>query len=154
MQEIIVEKNTISAKNCMAELRLLLEQEKADIETSKDHIASERHNANMHEQQKQMQIKGNISHINSYWDGWKEQIKQRKKKINKIISKLQEIRKLLTELPALTRAEMQPCFTGLCAEAAIVMSKITYCMKAQFDENQSCLNVGFHELATTLQSFP
>ncbi|PWA54197.1 F-box domain, Leucine-rich repeat domain, L domain-like protein [Artemisia annua] len=176
-EEIKAQTNAIAAKNCMAELRLLLEQEKADIETIKDRIeqenadietikghieqenAPESHNAKMHDQQNahaenQVKIKGNISHINSYWDRWKEQIKQRKKKINDIISKLQEIKKLLTDLPALTRAEMQPSFTNLCAEAAIVMSKITYCMKAQFDENQSCLNVGFHELATTLQSFP
>nr|GFB03353.1 hypothetical protein [Tanacetum cinerariifolium] len=137
--EIIAKKNDISAKNCIAELRLLLEQEKADIETSKDHTEQENapqiHNAKMHEQQNaraenQMQVKGNILHINSYWDLWKKQFKQRKKKINDIISKLQETKKLLIELLALTRAEMQPCFTSLCAEAAIVMSKITYSMKA------------------------
>ncbi|GJR17035.1 F-box domain containing protein [Tanacetum coccineum] len=118
-----------NSKNCIAELQLLLEQEKADIETSKDHTeqenAPESYNAKMQEQQ------------NAHAE-----------------NQMQEIRKLLTELPALTRVGMQPCFTSLCAEAAIVMSKITYSMKAQFDEYQSCLNVGFHELATTLQSFP
>nr|GFB64123.1 hypothetical protein [Tanacetum cinerariifolium] len=102
--EIIIEKNAISAKNCIAELQLLLEKEKADIETSKDHTeqenAPENHNAKMHEEsnayaENQMQVKGNILHINNYWDRWKKPFKRRKKNINDIISKLQEIRKML-----------------------------------------------------------
>ncbi|PWA69391.1 F-box domain, Leucine-rich repeat domain, L domain-like protein [Artemisia annua] len=161
-QEIIAEKNATDAKKSMAELRVLLEQEKADIETNRAHteqanVPMESHNAKMDEEQNaldenELQIEGNVEHINSCWESLGEQIKQGKAKIDGIVRQLRVIRKLLTKLPASKRAEMQPCFSSLCAQADIVMSKISDCMKIQYDENQSRLNVCFHELATTLQS--
>ncbi|PWA66628.1 F-box domain, Leucine-rich repeat domain, L domain-like protein [Artemisia annua] len=162
MQEIIAERNATCAKKLMAKLQVRLEQEKDDIETNRTHIEQENvpmesHDAKMDDEQNaldenQLQIEGNVKHINSCWESLGEQIKQRKKKIDDIVWELRDIKKLMTKLPASNRAEMQPCFSSLCAQAGIVMSKIRDSMKIQLDENQSRLNVCFHELTETLQS--
>nr|GFA64985.1 hypothetical protein [Tanacetum cinerariifolium] len=91
-----------------------------------------------------------MARINKSWGGLCEQIEQGKKKIDGILDKLHKIKCYMRELPASNRAEMLPCFSRLCAEADIVMSKITDCMKTQIDEYQSRVNARFHELATPL----
>ncbi|PWA37812.1 F-box domain, Leucine-rich repeat domain, L domain-like protein [Artemisia annua] len=157
-EEILAERNATYAKKRMAKLQVRLEQEKADIETNRDHIEQENvpmesRNTLMDDEQKaldenELQIEGNVEHIYSCWDSLDKQIKQGKRKIHEIIWELRDIKKCMTKLPASKRAEMQPCFSSLCAQADSVMSKIRDCMKIQLDENQS----RFHELATTLQS--
>nr|GEZ50059.1 hypothetical protein [Tanacetum cinerariifolium] len=91
-----------------------------------------------------------MARINRSWGGLCEQIEQGKKKIDGILDQLHKIKCYMRELPASNRAEMLPCFSRLCAEADIVMSKITDCMKTQIDEYQSRVNARFHELATPL----
>ncbi|GKG49395.1 hypothetical protein Tco_0515847, partial [Tanacetum coccineum] len=76
-------------------------------------------------------------------------IEQRQEKACRIISKLEDIEKLLAKLPASKRAMIQPCFSSLCAEAEIVTHKITDYMKIQCDENQCRLSVCFRELAAS-----
>ncbi|PWA81805.1 F-box domain, Leucine-rich repeat domain, L domain-like protein [Artemisia annua] len=154
-EDIIAERNATYAKNCMAELRVLLEQEKADMETNRAHteqenVPMESHNAKMDEEQNALDE--NVGHINSCWESLNEQIKEGKEKMDYIVRQLRFIRELLTKLPASKRAEMQPCYSSFCAQAESVMCKKRDCMKIQLDENQSRLNVCFHELATTLQS--
>ncbi|GKD42260.1 hypothetical protein Tco_1266905 [Tanacetum coccineum] len=140
MQEIIAEENATYAKNRMAELQVLLEQEKADMETNRAHTKQknvpimESHNAKTDEEQNaldenELQIEGNVEHINSCWESLGEQIKQGKEKIDDIVCELRDIKKLMIKLPASNRAEMQPYFFSLCAQADIVMSKIRDCMK-------------------------
>ncbi|GJW00307.1 hypothetical protein Tco_1555558 [Tanacetum coccineum] len=95
MQEIIAEENATYAKNRMAELQVLLEQEKADMETNRAHteqknVPMESHNAKTDEEQNaldenELQIEGNVEHINSCWESLGEQIKQGKEKIDDIV---------------------------------------------------------------------
>ncbi|GJV42318.1 F-box domain containing protein [Tanacetum coccineum] len=162
-KEIKAKENAAYAKKRMAELQVLLEQQKADMEinrahTEQEYVPMESHNAKTDVEQNpldenELQIEGNMAHINSCWKSLSEQIEEGKEKIDDIVCELRGIKKLMTKLPASNRAEVQPCFSSLCAQADIVMSKIRDCMKIQYDENQSCLNARFHELATTLRSF-
>ncbi|GKC15667.1 hypothetical protein Tco_1012449 [Tanacetum coccineum] len=94
-EEIIAEENATYAKNRMAELQVLLEQEKADMETNRAHteqknVPMESHNAKTDEEQNaldenELQIEGNVEHINSCWESLGEQIKQGKEKIDDIV---------------------------------------------------------------------
>ncbi|KAJ0509767.1 hypothetical protein HanIR_Chr11g0532871 [Helianthus annuus] len=85
------------------------------------------------------------------WEYTSVHVKKGKEKTSDIIVKLQDIKSLLAELSASNQATIEPTFSTLCAEAAVVMNKITECIKMDCDENQRRLNVRFHELATTLQ---
>ncbi|GJY11465.1 F-box domain containing protein [Tanacetum coccineum] len=149
------DKNTASAKKGMAELQVLLEQEKADIETNRAHIEQgnapmESHNAKMDEEQN-VQVEGNMAHISSCWKGLSKQIAQGEAKTDDIVSRLHRIKKLLTKLPASNRAELLLLFSS-CVQRLKLSEIITDCMKIQLDENQIRLSVGFHEFVTTLQS--
>ncbi|KAF5753739.1 putative leucine-rich repeat domain superfamily, F-box-like domain superfamily [Helianthus annuus] len=131
---IIAIKNTKFAQEYVSELWELLEQEKARIEA------------------KMTKMREHIYKFNDMcWDYTSVQIKKAKEKTSDIIVKLQDIKSLLAELPASNQATIQPSFSTLCAEAAVVMNKITECIKMGCDENQRRLNMRFHELATTLQ---
>ena len=131
--------NTMSTYRLMADLRVLLEKGKAQSEAFRA------------EQQKtQIENQRNMAHIGSCWDGLNEQIEQGKKKIDCIFHLLRQIKYYLRALPAIHGAVMQPLFSSLCAEADIVMSEITDCIKNQFDENQSRVNDCLHELASSL----
>ncbi|GJY59237.1 hypothetical protein Tco_0459129 [Tanacetum coccineum] len=162
MHEIIAERNATYAKERMAKLQVRLQQEKADMETNRAHteqenVQMESDNAKTDKEQNalnenELQIERNAEHIIRYWESLGEQIKQGKEKIDGIVWELCHIKKLMTKLPASNRAEMRPCFSSLCAQADVVMSKIRDCMKVQLDENQSCSNVCFHEVTKTLQS--
>ncbi|MFS8030200.1 hypothetical protein Hanom_Chr17g01531281 [Helianthus anomalus] len=138
-QDIRAMKKTKLAQNLITTLQALLEQEKAHIETNM---------VNMHEQEK-AQID-----IDSCWKYTSVQIEKGKEKTSDIISKLKEIKDLMTESPASSRATIQPSFSTLCVEADIVMNKITDCTKMQCDENLRRASVCFHELATTLRTSP
>nr|GEV00910.1 hypothetical protein [Tanacetum cinerariifolium] len=178
-EEIIAERKVTHAKTCMAILQGYLERE-ADIATNRAHIKVENvpmesRNALMDDKQNALdenelqiernmahinsfwqslseQINGNVAHINSCWERLSKQIEEGKKKIDHIVHRLHIIRNYWNELPASKKAEMQPCFSSLCAQADNVMSKIRHSMKIRYDENQSRLNVCFDELSSTLQS--
>ncbi|GJW01383.1 hypothetical protein Tco_1556634 [Tanacetum coccineum] len=116
MQEVMTDKNTASAKKGMAELQVLLEQEKADIETNRAHIEQgnapmESHNAKMDEEQN-VQVEGNMAHISSCWKGLSKQIAQGEAKTDDIVIRLHRIKKLLTKLPASNRAELLLLFSS------------------------------------------
>ncbi|GKC79618.1 hypothetical protein Tco_1130392, partial [Tanacetum coccineum] len=179
-EEIIAERKVTHAKNCMVILQEYLEREKADIATNRAHIKVEnvpmesrktlmddKQNAldenklqiernmariNSFWQSLSEQIEGNVAHINSCWERLSKQIEEGKKKIDYIVHQLTIIRNYLNELPASKKAEMQPCFSRMCAQADNVMSKIRDSMKIRYEENQSRLNVCFDELSSTLQS--
>ncbi|KAI7726822.1 hypothetical protein M8C21_019519 [Ambrosia artemisiifolia] len=118
--------NTELAQNLIRKLRASLEQEKARTATK---IA------------KMRELGKSRYYVDSYIDlRWKYmslQVKKVEEKGSDIISKLKEIKELLTELSASNRATIQPSFSTLCAEADTVTSMITDCMKMDHDENQS-----------------
>nr|XP_043639201.1 uncharacterized protein LOC122610259 isoform X2 [Erigeron canadensis] len=137
-EEIIAVKDIQLARKRMAELRVLLEQQKANTET-KGKAPMECDNAKMHkkrnaqpEMKMQLQIGGNRELIKSYWKDRSVRVEQRKAKVCLIISMLEGIEGLLKKLPATNRAMIQPCFSSLCFEANTVMNKI---MNMHFDEN-------------------
>ncbi|GJW60001.1 hypothetical protein Tco_0109336 [Tanacetum coccineum] len=97
-EEIIAEENATYAKNRMAELQVLLEQQKADMEinrahTEQEYVPMESHNAKTDVEQNpldenELQIEGNVEHINSCWESLGEQIKQGKEKIDDIVARV------------------------------------------------------------------
>ncbi|KAM0041397.1 putative F-box domain, leucine-rich repeat domain superfamily, F-box-like domain superfamily [Helianthus debilis subsp. tardiflorus] len=92
------------AQHLMAELRMKLERDKANINW-----------ADM-EQRKEP--------IKNYREDLTKQSQRETKKICDIISKLQRIEGLQTKLPTSKRAKMQLVFDSLCAEANYVIKKI------------------------------
>lgn len=124
---------------CMAELREMLEHEKANIETNIGHmdlvmIPVVCHEPNMHEQDK-MQMDKMKNEIDSCWEDLCAQIELWKAKTStsNIISKLCLIEELLTKLPTSKRAQIETSFSKLCREADMVMNAIMNSMKIQSD---------------------
>nr|XP_043622290.1 uncharacterized protein LOC122593900 isoform X2 [Erigeron canadensis] len=133
-EEIIASKDAASAKKLMTELRVLLEQEKANTKTKgKAPMVS-----NNGERKMQLQIGGNRALIKNYWKDLNVQFEQRKAKAYIIISKLESIEEVLKKLPAANRALIQPCFSRICAQADNLMNQI---LKMQCDEIQSRTSV-------------
>ncbi|KAI7739818.1 hypothetical protein M8C21_024282, partial [Ambrosia artemisiifolia] len=140
-EDVRAMKDAKFAQDLISELRELLEHEKARIETKM---------AKMHEQGRP-QVSGHIgTYIDMCWKSTSARIKKGKEKVYHIFSRLQDIKGLLTELPASNQATILPSFSALCAEFDIVMNKITECIKMDCDEDQRRLSVCLHELATTL----
>lgn len=108
LQEIRAIRNCKLAQDLMTKLSVLLEQEKAKIET-------------------------NTAHMCRCWINLNEQIEQGKAKTGDIILQLRHIKELLTKLPASKRVEMEACFSSLCAEAYTIVNKITDDMKIRCD---------------------
>lgn len=152
-QEMRVLKIAESALYCMAELREMLEHEKANIETNIGHLdrvitPMECHEPNMHEQDKMQINKWEMrDQINSCWEDLCEQIHDRRVITYDINNKLRNIQELLTKLPASKRSQIETSFSQLCTEADTVMNAIMNSMKIQSDEKQSRLSILFHELA-------
>ncbi|GKB35046.1 F-box domain containing protein [Tanacetum coccineum] len=130
-EDIVADRNATHAKERMARLQVRLEQVKADMETNRAHTVQENvqfesDNAKTDEEENaldenELEIEGNIEHIISCWESLGEQIKQGKEKIGGIIFELRGIKNLMIELPASNRAEMQPYFSSLCAQADVVI---------------------------------
>ncbi|GJV34015.1 hypothetical protein Tco_1394415 [Tanacetum coccineum] len=153
LKEMRALKNAASAINCMTELGVMLEREKANIETNIAHLdrvmtPMECQEPNMHEQDKMQINKREIDcQIHSYWKDLSAQIEHGKSKTSSIVSKLCRIKELLTELPASRRSQIEKSFSRLCTEADIVMNAIMNSMKIQSDEKQSRLSIYFYEVA-------
>ncbi|KAJ0666408.1 putative F-box domain, leucine-rich repeat domain superfamily, F-box-like domain superfamily [Helianthus annuus] len=147
----MVLREEIIAHELMAEFEVYLEKEKDNIKTSGAQVEApvESHEPKTKEKP---EIRGDMAQIKGYWENLPVQIERMKKTACLIISKLQRIEELVTVLPASKRANIQPRFSRLCADANFVISNITDCMKIQCDENQSRSNVCFHELATILEA--
>lgn len=147
--------NTKRAQNYMAELRVLLEKEKANIESNKANMDQENIEIeNLRSQlwkQNQHHIRARMPQIESCWEDLSIKIEQGKEKTCRILLRLQEIEEVLTMLPELGRAEIQTSYSSLSAEANIVINKIMDCMKIRYDEKQNCLNDYFNELAIASQ---
>ncbi|GKA52711.1 hypothetical protein Tco_0746026, partial [Tanacetum coccineum] len=114
------------------------------------------HKRNMHGQDKvQTKTWEMRDRIGSCWKDLSAWIEHGKSKTSGIISKLWRIERLLTELPASKRAQIETSFSRLYREADIVMNAIMNSMKIQSDEKQNRLSIYFHELATkVLQTIP
>ncbi|GJR41655.1 F-box domain containing protein [Tanacetum coccineum] len=123
-QEVVAYMNATQASVWMADLQTYLDIEKDIVETNWDHMQQPIDNGS---------IRGNriVDNITSY---------------------LEDIVSVLTKLPASKRAMLQPCFSGLCAESNIFVSKMTGRIKIHGRENLNNASDCFHELATSLQS--
>lgn len=137
-------KNTELAQKLMADFHLLLEREKVKLETNKAHMEQGK--------TKQLQIEEKVKHVNRCWNDFSVQIEQGKEKTGEIISELKDIRRLLKKLPTSKRADLQPFFSSLCAEADIVVNDILDNMKIQCDMKGSRFSVYFREFASTSES--
>lgn len=147
-EEIRAVMNKTRAQKLMVDLRVMLEQEKANFEANRAHINQESAQPGA---QMQLHIQGRMTQMKSCWEDMSVHVEQGKAKTCRIFSKLQEIEKLMTCIPASKRAKIQPCFSSLCAEADAVTSKIIDCIKIQCDKEQNGLSVYLHELATASQ---
>ncbi|KAF5753735.1 putative F-box domain-containing protein [Helianthus annuus] len=142
-EDVRTMKNTRLAQNLTTRLMALLQRVRSDIETIM---------AKIYEQRKAQVDKVIVADWNVHWC-WQilsERIEKREEKPSGVISKLNEILKLLRTLPASNRATIQPSISTLWAEADIVMNLMTDLMKMYFDEKRRHLSVCCHELATTL----
>lgn len=159
MQEAIADMNATQARFWMADLQKRLNREKDIIETNRDHMQqptesmyNDDDDNGEPETQMQMEIKKITEQIKSCWIGHKELIKRGTGIVNIITYSLEKIESFLRKLPASKRAMLQPCFSSLCAETNIFMSKMTERIKIHGSENLSNANDRFHELATSLES--
>ncbi|KAK9052829.1 hypothetical protein SSX86_029459 [Deinandra increscens subsp. villosa] len=142
----------VKAQKIMAELGVILEEEKNNTKTNRAHLECGNAQVESHKPKAKMELKFvKMSQMMSSWENLGVQLQRRKEKAWVIFSKLHDIEELLTKLPASKRAVFQPRFSSFCAEADIAISKITECMKIQCDEIQSFSSARFHELATTLE---
>ncbi|KAK9052828.1 hypothetical protein SSX86_029458 [Deinandra increscens subsp. villosa] len=114
----------VRARNIMAQLGAILEKWKdntktngADLERGKAHMESHT--------PKKLNIGGNMAQMVGCWKNLSKQIEN----ACTIIIKVQDIEELLKKLPASKRAEIQPCFSSMCAEADIVITRIKDFMK-------------------------
>ncbi|GJV74907.1 hypothetical protein Tco_1506491 [Tanacetum coccineum] len=110
-EDIIAKRTTKAAKDLIFKLQVHLEQ-------SQNAMVDEEQNAKV---ENQLQIETNMAHIDNCWGGLSNQIIQGTEKIDDIIFELRGIKNLLVKLPASYRAEIQQCFSSLCAEADIVI---------------------------------
>ncbi|GKB44352.1 hypothetical protein Tco_0889294, partial [Tanacetum coccineum] len=138
-EEMRALKNAASALNRMTELGVMLEREKANIETNIANLDRVMTPMKCHEEQDKMQInKWQIEcQMHRYWKDLSAQIEHGKAKTSGIISKLCYIQELLTELPASKRDQIEASFARLCTETDIVMDAIMNSMKTQSEEKQS-----------------
>ncbi|KAK9059850.1 hypothetical protein SSX86_020554 [Deinandra increscens subsp. villosa] len=157
--------NAATAESLMASLLVLLEKEKANIETDGTRMSPMgRHEENSTDEEKnetedqvqapvermQLHFKRKMAQMKRCWEDVGTQIDQGKRNTRNIISRLRDIEVLLLkDLPSSKRDELQACFSSLCAEVDIVVKKILHHMMIPQNKLSDC----FNELATTsLQS--
>ncbi|GJZ26276.1 hypothetical protein Tco_0570529, partial [Tanacetum coccineum] len=108
-KELNAPKNATLAQDLMAELHVLLEQDKANTMPNKAYMEQkeapmESHKGKTHEQeQPQLRIGGSLVQMKSFWKDLSMWIEQRIEKVYLIISKLEDIKKLLAKLLASKR---------------------------------------------------
>ncbi|GJV32621.1 hypothetical protein Tco_1393021 [Tanacetum coccineum] len=143
-KEMRASKNAASALKCMTQLGVILEREKANIETNIAHLDRVSTPMECHEQYKmQIAMREMTSQIDSWWEDLSAQIEDVKFKTWAIMTDLCDIEELLTVLPASKRAQIEASFSRLCTEADIVMNAIMNSMKIQSDKKQSRLSITF-----------
>ncbi|KAI7739816.1 hypothetical protein M8C21_024280, partial [Ambrosia artemisiifolia] len=114
-EDVRVARTTKLAQNRIAALRAQLEQEKTRTDTKMTKI---------HEQGRPQFSEHSDTYIDMCWKDSSVQIEKGKEKAADIITELQEIKELLTQLPASNLPTIQSSFSTLCAEANIVTNKI------------------------------
>ncbi|XP_076920471.1 uncharacterized protein LOC143581602 [Bidens hawaiensis] len=140
--------NAAAAQKLMVDLQVMLEREKANIETHRDQPVE----ADAHDQGKsplekvQLHFERKMEQMKSYWEDVGVQI-DRGRRTSYIISRLRDIEDvlLLKDLPNSKTDELQACFSSLCAEVDTVEKKILYHTKIPQIHFSDC----FNDLATT-----
>ncbi|GKE23564.1 hypothetical protein Tco_1435076 [Tanacetum coccineum] len=153
-QEAIADIKATQASVRMADLKRFLDKEKDIIETMANRDRMQQPTESMYNDddngepktQKQLRIRKINKQIQSRWLDHKKLIGEGDWIVNLIGLDLEIIESILTELPASKRAMLQPCFSSLCAESSIFMSKMTERIKIHFSENIINASDCFHEL--------
>ncbi|KAI3760296.1 hypothetical protein L1987_50689 [Smallanthus sonchifolius] len=149
--------NAVKAQKLMASFQVMLEKEKANIESNrtgmdqgKTPMAS--HEADAHDQgtapveRMQLHFKRKLTQMKSCLEDVGIRIDEGRKRTCYIISQLRDIEVLLMkDLPTSMRDELQACFSSLCVEVDIVVKKILHHMNIPQVHLSDC----FNELATT-----
>ncbi|XP_076902141.1 F-box/FBD/LRR-repeat protein At5g22700-like [Bidens hawaiensis] len=144
-EEIRAVKNVVIARNLMRELQGLLNQWKENSEpnTTDMKASVENHMATVQEQVEaenqpdaklKWQFGETMTHIENYWKDLSEQLDKGYKDTISTISILRTIEGVLAKLPTPHRDKLQARFSGLCAEAEIIMDNMMDRMKIQCDK--------------------
>ncbi|XP_071703816.1 uncharacterized protein [Rutidosis leptorrhynchoides] len=133
-EEMRAVEHATSAQKYMAELQMLLKQEKITCETNVAHInrsnaSMELYEANMNEKL----VKEEMSRIRNDWKAMSARIEQGEVNINRIFGMLGRIEFSLKELPEPKKDRIQARFCSLRAEAYNVIKLIMDCMKINCD---------------------
>lgn len=142
-----------SAQDFMAELKVVLDEEKALMEN---------HDARMREQgrapywreqgtQTPIHIGKRLNHVQVCWEDMDAQIQVGRVKTCRIMSILRRVEGLLTKLPTSKRDEVEARFSSLCIEANTVMNEMIDCIKIQCDMKESRIRNCFHDLPAAAQ---
>ncbi|GJU87955.1 F-box domain containing protein [Tanacetum coccineum] len=151
-QEAIADMNATQARLRMADWKRYLDTEKDIFETIRDHMqqpTESMYNDDDNgepETQMQLQIRKITKQMKSCWIDHEKLSSRGKQIVNKITSYLEVTESIVTKLPASKRAMLQPCFSSLCAETNIFVSKMTEPIKIHVSENLSSASDCFHEL--------
>lgn len=154
LQDIRAMRNSILAQSLMAELRELLEQEKPKPNTADMHNERKPTVENQRAQpitKKQPRIEGKMKQIQNFWEHFTYKIQASGRKCQYIrdnmVSKLERIEGLLTNLPASKRAKIQASYSALCKETSIVMNEMMNRIRINSLHYQGRINYNFNELA-------
>ncbi|XP_076911975.1 uncharacterized protein LOC143570123 isoform X2 [Bidens hawaiensis] len=149
----IVLPEEIAVHKLMAELRVLLNKKKDNIKTTNAQPERGKAPAESHKPKKRKTL-GDMERIMGYWENLEAQVKLRKTTVASLFRRCKTLKNYWQSCLHQIGLKIQPCFSSLCEEANIAISKLADCIKIQCDKNQSLPSVCFHKLATTLESSP
>nr|XP_043615753.1 putative F-box/LRR-repeat protein At4g15060 [Erigeron canadensis] len=159
-------RNAKSARTLMSRLWTMLEDEKNSKNSmpymDQRNAIVNRDKAKMHEQEiaqvenqraqpfekMETHISEMMGQIKSSCEDLGLKVDQGRAKTVKIISTLQEIKMLLTKLPASKKDKLQAEFSNLCVETDTVVKRIIDRVKIQYDEKHSHVIDCFHKLTS------
>nr|XP_043606165.1 uncharacterized protein LOC122578299 isoform X3 [Erigeron canadensis]XP_043606166.1 uncharacterized protein LOC122578299 isoform X3 [Erigeron canadensis] len=150
------------AKNFIAQLQGLLEQEKAQFQRlleqekanartkwkkDKKRKAEAQPETDMPKKDKkrkaeaQPQNERNVTMLKKCWEGLEVKFTPKENKARLIVTKLENIQKIVKKLPARLLAEIEPSFLSLSTEAVMVRNDILECVKLDCDDTARRLTV-------------
>ncbi|PWA87081.1 F-box domain, Leucine-rich repeat domain, L domain-like protein [Artemisia annua] len=129
------------AENLMAELKLLLDEEKVPLKCNNENMS-----------QRPVDMSRIREHIQSCFSKMHTQMYHGEQKINSILSLLEHIKGLLRQLPVSKKAEMQPRFSCLSTEANNVIKRLWDHMKFEHDLLETSFDLSLLDLGKEVQA--
>nr|XP_043606164.1 uncharacterized protein LOC122578299 isoform X2 [Erigeron canadensis] len=133
------------AKNFIAQLQGLLEQEKAQfqrlLEQEKANARTKWKKDKKRKAEAQPQNERNVTMLKKCWEGLEVKFTPKENKARLIVTKLENIQKIVKKLPARLLAEIEPSFLSLSTEAVMVRNDILECVKLDCDDTARRLTV-------------